>query len=180
MGVFCVLSLETGGPNEGDIFAIGMMKIVDGEIGDKFVSLVCPPTKNAWFAEPLGLTWRDVRDFPSLANLWPHVTKFMDGADAFVAHDAFRVRESLHAACGQFRLSAPKAPFYCTAKGARTRLALPGHELADACGLLGIPMDKNGTLAKARACAEIFLALLRQGVPLEDMRIADARAKRAH
>ncbi len=119
MGFFCVMSLETSGPNEGDICAIGMVKIVDGELGDKHVSLVCPPAEKIWNTEVHGLARRDVRDCPSFKNLWPSISKSMEGADAFVAHNAAHVREVLYGAC-RHGLKAPKAPFSCTAKGGRS------------------------------------------------------------
>lgn len=166
-----------GRAERGDICVICKVKIKDGEIGDKHVSLVCPPSEKSRSIKVHGLGWRDVRDYPSFRNLWPFISKLMERADAFVARNAVHVREVLYGACRQSGFKAPEAPFCCTAKGAEACIELPSCELADVCGQLGIRLNEHEALGNTKACAEIFL-FPAHGHALKDMEIAAPRAKK--
>lgn len=178
MGFFCAIDFETSGPNEGDVCAIGMVKIEDGRLKDSFVSLVRPPSRYVQYTHVHGLTWNNLYDKPTFPQLWPKIAAFMAGAEGFVAHNASFDRGVLSGACRHFGLPAPTAPFYCTVKGSRRALRLPSNRLNDVCAHFGIPLNHHEALSDARGCAEIFVRLLGLGLPVEDMKLSPPRPRK--
>lgn len=178
MGFFCAIDFETSGPNEGDVCAIGMVKIEDGRLTDTFVSLVRPPSSFVQYTYVHGLTWSKLCNKPTFPVLWPKIEAFMAGAEGFVAHNAPFDRGVLYGACRHFGLAAPTAPFYCTVKGSRRALKLPSNRLNDVCAHFKIPLKHHEALSDAKACATIFLRLRELGLPEKDMKLGPPRPKR--
>lgn len=86
---FTVLDLETTGLNPAwdGIIEIGMIKVKDGEIIDKFETLVDPEMPiDPFITELTGISENDLKDAPTIDKLCNKVKDFI-GADVIVGHN---------------------------------------------------------------------------------------------
>ena len=74
---FVAIDFETANYSPDSACAIGLVKVVGGEIVDKAVHLIRPPTREFVFTYIHGLKWKDVARSDDFGTLWPQA-----GADA--------------------------------------------------------------------------------------------------
>ena len=121
-----------------------------------------------------GLTWRDLKDAPTLEQVWPDICNFLTGVDFFLAHNAPFDRKVYYASLDFFHLEAVKLPFLCTLKGARSALkGLPSKSLDSVCQHFNIDLIHHHAGSDAKACAEIYLRLHDLGITDAQMRLRD-------
>ncbi len=125
--------------------------------------LIRPPTREFVFTGIHGLTWNDVRQAPTFADLWPGLSTALADADFVVAHNAAFDRGVLHACCATYGLEPPSLAFRCTVKLARERWNIRPTRLPDVCNRLRIALQHHDAGSDAEACARIVLAALGQG-----------------
>lgn len=168
MGAVVALDFETSGSQAHYACALGMTKIEAGVV-TSWYRLIRPPSPYVRFTEIHGLTWDDLRDAPTFAELWPEISAFLSGATLLVAHNASFDRRVLLACCDAAGVEAPAIPFACTVKGSRRGLCLAHNRLNDVCAHLGIELDHHHAESDAAACARIYLHLRGLGLSDEDM-----------
>jgi DNA polymerase-3 subunit epsilon len=163
---FAAIDFETAdyGPDSACALAV-----VQGE-GRRIVGtssyLIRPPRREFAFTWLHGISWRDVADQPTFAELWPRLQRELAGVDVLVAHNAAFDRGVLHACCQRAKVEPPPHDFHCTVKIARHVWGLRPANLPAVCRHLGIPLDHHRAESDATACARIFIAALRTGDPL--------------
>lgn len=155
---FVAIDFETANYQSNSACSVGLVKVVDGEIVDKAVHLIRPPTREFVFTYIHGLTWKDVAKAEDFGTLWPTLERFIAGAEFFVAHNAPFDRGVLHACCATHGIAAPSPPFRCTVQIARKTWNIRPTKLSDVCGKLGIALNHHEALSDAMACAQILLA----------------------
>jgi DNA polymerase-3 subunit epsilon len=155
---FVAIDFETANHRRDSACAVGLVKVVDGEIVDKAVHLIRPPTRQFAFTYIHGLTWRDVAEQETFGALWPQIAPILDGAEFFAAHNAPFDAGVLHACCETYGLSAPSLPFRCTVQIARRVWNIYPTKLSDVCRELAIALNHHEALSDAMACAQIVLA----------------------
>jgi len=101
---------------------------------------------------------QEVRDAPLFVEVWPEVSRVIEGAAFLAAHNASFERSVLRAGCPDAARLARAMPFLCTVRLAREVWSLHRARLPDVCGLLGIALDHHDALSDAEACARIVLA----------------------
>jgi DNA polymerase-3 subunit epsilon len=157
---YVVVDVETtGGRGEHHrVTEIGAVKVVDGEIVDRFQTLLNPQrTIPPDIIRLTGITPAMVADAPCFADIADEFETFLDGA-IFVAHNVefdygFIAREFA-------RLGRPlRLPKLCTC--ASMRKLYPGHRsysLASLCAQFDIPLKQHHrALCDAEAAAELLL-----------------------
>ncbi len=169
-GAGIALDFETSGQAADSACSVGMARLEDGRVVDRFYALIRPPSPVIRFTEVHGLTWPMLRDAPTFAELWPELAAFLAGAEWFVAHNASFDRRVLGGCCRAAGIAAPRLPFYCTLKGARRSLSLPSHRLSSVCAHFQIPLQHHHAGSDAEACAEIYLRLRALGVTQAQMK----------
>jgi len=160
---FAAIDFETASTSPDSACAIGLVVVQDNRIIRRENHLIRPLDRRFDFTYIHGLTWDDVRDAPSFAELWPTLNAALAGVDFLAAHNAPFDRRVLNSCCQTFRLPEPALSFVCTVKLARTLWRLRPARLPDVCRHLAIPLDHHEAGSDAEACARIVIAAHEEG-----------------
>lgn len=152
---FTALDFETLTAERSSACAIGLVKVADGVIVQRFYSLInpIPDDRTSDNSSVHGITRSMVANAPTFLQLWPTIQKFI-GEDFIVSHNAefdssvWRYQLT-HYDCG---VSPDDFQFLCS-------YVLTGQSLDEACARLGIDMGvHHDALDDALACAKVVLA----------------------
>ena len=166
MSAFTAIDFETADYGRDSACAIGAVFVRDAEIVRRFRQLIRPPRPDFAFTHIHGITWQDVHDSPSFAELWPLLRGFVEDSDFLVAHNAAFDRGVLAACCRGAGIAMPRRRFACTVKAARATWSLPSARLPVVCAHLGIPLRHHDPLSDAEACATIAIRAMEAGATL--------------
>ncbi|MSP82734.1 MAG: exonuclease [Alphaproteobacteria bacterium] len=161
---FVAIDFETADHRPDSACAVGLALVADGRIADTAYHLIRPPRREFVFTWVHGITWADVAASPSFAEAWPAIAAFLDQGDTIAAHNAGFDRAVLTACCRAAGIEPPPRSFLCTVRLARTAWRVYPTKLPDVCRHLAIQLDHHHAASDARACAEILLAALQDGV----------------
>ncbi len=164
--IYTAIDFETADNGRDSACAVGLVKIQDMRIVDSFYRLIRPPRSWIKYADFHGITWDMLRDKPTFAEQWQDIAAFLQGTDAFIAHNAPFDRGVLYGTAEVYHIELPEIPFYCTLKGARKFLHLQRNSLDCVCSALNIDLNHHHALSDAAACASIFLYFNEQQFPL--------------
>ena len=159
---FVAIDFETANYERDSACAIGLVKVVGGEIVDKAVHLIKPPTREFVFTYIHGLTWNDVAKSADFGKLWPTLEPLLEGAEFLAAHNAAFDKGVLHGCCASYGIPVPSLPFRCTVQMARRAWNIRPTKLSDVCRKLRIALNHHEALSDAMACAQIVLAASKQ------------------
>jgi DNA polymerase-3 subunit epsilon len=165
------IDFETADYGPDSACAIGLVAIDGRRIADQRSLLIRPPRADFRFTHIHGITWNDVKDQPAFADLWPGIADFIAGADFLLAHNAGFDRSVLKASLAAAGVRCSVPPFVCTVRLARSAWDIRPTRLPDVCRHLVIPLRHHEALSDARACAEIALAAIADGIDLDLARI---------
>jgi len=155
---FVAIDFETANYARDSACAVGLVKVVGGEIVDKAVHLIKPPTREFVFTYIHGLTWNDVAKSADFGKLWPTLEPLFEGTEFLAAHNASFDKGVLHGCCASYGIAVPSLPFRCTVQMARRAWNIRPTKLSDVCRKLGIALNHHEALSDAMACARIVLA----------------------
>lgn len=172
--VYVAIDFETSAYRGACACAIGMARMRNLEVVDTWYALIKPPSARIHFTNIHGLTWKDLQNQPTFAELWPQISAFMAGANFFIAHNASFDRKVLASCCHANGVSVPDAPFLCTLRGARKSLKLPRYSLDAVCEHLGISLNHHHAASDALACGLVHARLVELGLRDGDMMLAQA------
>jgi DNA polymerase-3 subunit epsilon len=158
---FVAIDFETANYQPDSACAVGLVKVVGGEIVDQAVHLIRPPTREFVFTHIHGLKWKDVANADDFGTLWPRLEPMLDGAAFFAAHNAPFDSGVLRACCARYGIRAPSLPFRCTVQISRRVWSIYPTRLSDVCAKLRIALNHHEALSDAMACAKIVLAAAR-------------------
>ena len=133
---FVAIDFETANYQSDSACAVGLVKVVGGEIVDTAVHLIRPPTKEFVFTYVHGLTWKDVAKADDFGTLWPKIEPLLDGAEFFAAHNASFDKGVLRSCCLTYGIRAPWLPFRCTVQMSRRAWSIYPTKLSDVCKTL--------------------------------------------
>lgn len=167
--VYVAIDFETSGREKHYACAIGLVKVENNGISDRYYHLIRPPSSNVWFTHIHGLTWNDLKNKPMFPELWDDINAFIKNADFLIAHNARFDRSILYACCEKYDLQKPQAPFIDTLKGARKAICIDSHNLNIVCDYFGIEIKHHDAMEDAFGCAKIFLKLQKLGLTDEEM-----------
>lgn len=157
---FVAIDFETADRGADSACAVALMRVERQQIVQRRVTLLRPPRKRFVFTYVHGLTWTDVATAPTFAQVWPELSKLLDGVTQIAAHHAPFDRSVLRACCEVAGLPLPEIPFLCTVRLARKVWRLPSHKLPDVCAHLGLPLKHHDPASDAEACARIVIAAM--------------------
>jgi DNA polymerase-3 subunit epsilon len=163
MTTFAAIDFETANTSPDSACAVGLAVVKGHRIVHREQHLIRPPDRQFVFTHIHGLTWDDVRDAPTFAELWPALREQLAEADFLAAHNASFDRRVLDSCCRTHRLHQPSHPFVCTVKLARTIWSVYPTKLPDVCRHLGIPLRHHEAGSDAEACARIVIAARKTG-----------------
>ncbi len=155
---FVAIDFETANHLRSSVCSVGVVIVRDGEIVDKFYSLIYPRPNffTYWTTQVHGLTMLDVKDAPSFPDVWKQIAHKIEGLP-LVAHNSPFDEGCLKAVFEEYKMEYPGYEFYCTCRAARK--AFPNaenHQLHTISALCGYNLkNHHHALADAEACAEI-------------------------
>ncbi len=167
---YCVVDVETtgGGSGQHRVTEIGMVKIKQGKVIDRWQSLVNPMRLiPKYITELTGISNDMVKDAPRFEDVAEDVFVFLQDS-IFVAHNVGFDYGFFRHEFGRLNINF-KAPKLCTVKLAKQYFpGLASYSLGKLCNDLDITLDQHHrALADAQAAAEILLKVnaVRQQMP---------------
>ena len=160
---FAAIDFETANNERSSVCSVGVVIVRDGEIVDKFYSLIKPEPEyyNYWCSRVHGLCCNDTDDALVFPKVWKQIEPIIEGLP-LVAHNKPFDEGCLKAVFRVYQMDSPDYEFYDTLCVSRRVLPdLENHQLqtvAAACGYC--LQDHHHALADAEACAVIALQIL--------------------
>lgn len=133
---------------------IGMVKVKNGYIIDKFLSLIKPPENDYSIANTLvhGISSEQSKNSPTFKELWPRIKNFI-GDNVLIAHNISADLNILAKCLEFYGLENPCYETVCTYK-------IFGTNLDKICQAYSIERPYHNALIDAEACAKIYLNYL--------------------
>lgn len=168
-GPHVAIDFETSAWRGACACAIGMARMENLQIVATYYSLIQPPSSRVYFTDIHGLTWKDLKNQRTFAEIWPEIAHFISDAKYLIAHNANFDRNVLTACCNAYGIVAPKQPFLCTLRGARKALHLKSYRLSTVSEYFGIELDHHHAGSDAQACGLIHSRLTEIGISSAQM-----------
>ena len=162
--------VETPNSRNDRMSAIGLAVIENGVITEEFSTLVDPET---WFdrfnIQLTGITPEAAAGEPHFGRLWPVLEEYFQGA-VLAAHNAAFDMGVLARCLRAYSIDWwDSVPYVCTVTmGRRCYPAMPDHKLNTMCACLGIGLDHHRAGSDSRACAQLLIDYMEQGLRPED------------
>ena len=160
---FAAIDFETANYARDSACAVGITIVEAERVTARECRLIRPPERAFRFTHIHGLTWEDVRDAPTFAEVWTDLAPALANVDFLAAHNASFDRSVLAACCETYRLRQLPHPFICTVQVARGVWGIYPTKLPDVCQHLGIRLTHHEASSDADACAQIILAAVERG-----------------
>ncbi|WP_415840344.1 3'-5' exonuclease, partial [Nocardiopsis gilva] len=159
------IDFETANQDRGSACAVGLVRVADGAVVDRYSTLIRPPRPVDFFTRHNtavhGITAADVADAPHWPEVRARILDFADGG-VLVAHNAAFDMGVLRGACAHTGQGWPGLDYACTlALARRTWQGLPDHRLPTVCAHIGHPITRHHRAdADAEAAARVVIAAL--------------------
>ena len=160
---FCAIDFETANSFRGSPCAVGLAKVVDGEIVGSQHYLIRPPAGHDHFDDfnvrLHGITPAMVQHEPRFADRLPEILAFADGLP-LVAHNAAFDMGVIRDACLASDISWPDADYACTLVLSRLTWSLLSYSLPWVADAAGASLEHHHNAeADATAAAVVALAI---------------------
>ena len=161
---FTAIDFETANPQRNSACAVGLTRVRDGKIVERFSQFICPidgpeSVTNTWVH---GIGPEHVRH----AQVWPEVfpkIKTFVGRDVMVAHNASFDRSVLMRTSEAYGFVLGDPEMLCTVKAAKAQLTLASYSLPAVSYALGLPhFEHHDAGADADAAARLAVGLARR------------------
>lgn len=178
---FTAIDFELATAVYTSVCAVGIVKVVDGEIVEQFHSLVRPPdNKYMWQTTRVhGIKPRDTASAPTFLELFPHIKNYLQDA-AMVAHNEKFDREVLMKTMAYYGLDYKAlglAPTWeCTSVIYRAK-GFKKTKLSICCRIMGIALNHHDPLSDAKASAQLYLLQESVTADLVQEHFADGESK---
>ena len=160
---FAAIDFETANYDRSSVCSVGVVIVRDGEIVDKFYSLIQPEPNyyNYWCTQVHGLCRTDTDDAPVFPDVWAQIEPLIEGLP-LVAHNRPFDEGCLRAVFRTYQMDYPEYEFLDTlASSRRLQPDLENHQLQTVAAACGFQMENHHhALADAEACAWIARELL--------------------
>jgi len=170
---FTAIDFETANYQRNSACQLGVVVVEAGEIVDRRVWLLRPPSRQFVFTYLHGITYAQVAQQPTFAELWPDIAPYLEGR-LLAAHNAGFDMGVLGELFRYFAIPAQGFRVIDSLKVARKAWPqLPNHRLSTVAEHLDLSLQHHEALSDAVACAGIICAavrldggLLAQGIKL--------------
>ena len=160
---FAAIDFETANYDRSSVCSVGVVIVRDGEIVDKFYSLIQPEPNyyNYWCTQVHGLCRAETDDAPVFPEVWAQIEPLIEGLP-LVAHNRPFDEGCLRAVFRTYQMDYPEYEFLDTlAASRRLHPDLENHQLQTVAAACGFQMENHHhALADAEACAWIAKELL--------------------
>ena len=159
---FAAIDFETANYDRSSVCSVGVVIVRDGEIVDKFYSLIQPEPNyyNYWCTQVHGLCRADTDEAPVFPDVWAQIEPLIEGLP-LVAHNRPFDEGCLRAVFRTYQMDYPEYEVLDTlAASRRLQPDLENHQLQTVAAACGFQMENHHhALADAEACAWIALHL---------------------
>ncbi|MCK5863284.1 MAG: 3'-5' exonuclease [Candidatus Hydrogenedentes bacterium] len=160
---FIAIDFETSNYDSNSACAVGLAVVRNGEVVNKHVFFFCPPDSNFVFTYLHGISYDDVKNEPTFAEVWPRIQKII-GNLPFVAHNASFDMKVLQETLNYYGIPYPKIPCACTCMiSRRVWPQLSSHSLDTVANYLNLPLDHHNPVSDAEVCAQIAIEASLEG-----------------
>lgn len=169
---FIVFDVETPNAENNRMSAIGVTVVENGKIVEELDTLVNPEADFDPFNIQLtGITPEMAAEAPAFYQLWPDLEPLMSSG-LLIAHNAPFDMSVLAKCLRTYQIDwKTQVEYACTCQMARRCFPdLPNHRLNTLCDCLEIPLDHHRAGSDSRACAQVLLRCLEQGIRLDRFR----------
>ena len=160
---FAAIDFETANYDRSSVCSVGVVVVRDGEIVDKFYSLIQPEPNyyNYWCTQVHGLCRTDTDDAPVFPEVWAQIEPLIEGLP-LVAHNRPFDEGCLRAVFRTYQMDYTKKENLDTlAASRRLQPDLENHQLQTVAAACGFQMENHHhALSDAEACAWIARELL--------------------
>lgn len=158
------IDFETANQDRGSVCAVGLVRVSDGRVVDRFGTLIRPPGPAAFFSRHNtavhGLTADDVRGAPTWESVLERILDF-SGGGPLVAHNAAFDMGALRQASAHIGHDLPALEYACTLAMSRRTWDLPDHRLPTVCAHIGHDIAHHHRAEDdAEAAARIMIAAM--------------------
>ena len=162
MNDFAAIDFETANQNGSSVCAVGVVLVMNGEITDRFYSLIQPEPNyyTYWNTRCHGLTANDTDESPIFPDVWESVQPLIEGLP-LVAHNSRFDEGCLKHVFRTYQMDYPDYEFHCTLRASRKGYPkLENHQLHTVSRHCGYEMrNHHEALDDAYACAIIAIKL---------------------
>lgn len=151
---FTVIDIETMTPERTSACALGLVRVVNDVIVQKFYSLIkpIPDDRTVTNTHVHGITRKMVENAPTFEELWPTIEHYISG-QILAAHNTSFDLDVLKKVSSHYGITIPISDIVDT-------FTLTQLSLEEACKVLHVDLGKHhDALCDATACAEIILVL---------------------
>lgn len=160
---FAAIDFETANHRLDRACAVGLVIASGNRIVHRAYHLIRPPSRDFAFTHIHGLSWAEVRNAPTFAELWPALRDQLRAVNFIAAHNASFDRRVLISCCECYGLPHVSHRFVCTVQVARAVWRIYPTKLPDICRHLRIPLRHHKADSDAEACARIVMAAAAAG-----------------
>ncbi|MBB6119951.1 exonuclease domain-containing protein [Nocardiopsis algeriensis] len=159
------IDFETANADRGSACSVGLVRVRDGVVVDRYSTLVRPPAQADFFSRHNiavhGITPDDVADAPRWERVYADIVEFAED-DPLVAHNAAFDIGVLNQACRYAGLARSARDYACTlALSRRTWADLSDHRLPTVCAHIGHELAGHHRAdVDAEAAARIAIAAM--------------------
>lgn len=170
MSKIVAFDVETPNGNNDRISSIGITIIEDGIITETHNQLINPEcefwSKNINLT---GITPKGTAAAPTFDMYWESIKELFEN-NVLVAHSATSTDLCiLHKTLTAYDIEPPTFKFLCTLTLSRILYPdLPKHGLSELCDHFNIPLRHHDSGSDSRACAELLLEFINDGLNIED------------
>ncbi|MCJ8011585.1 3'-5' exonuclease [Paenibacillus sp. KQZ6P-2] len=160
---FVAIDFETANANRSSACSLGLVEVQNGAVVSEQSWLIDPGQPFDYRNVQIhGITESMVRGMPAFHELWPTLEPLLEGKHV-VAHNASFDMSVLRYCLDRASIDYPNFQYYCTYLLSKKMLNwMPLHKLNVLADWYGISLQHHDALDDARACAHVFLNLIRQ------------------
>lgn len=169
---YIAFDVETPNSANNRMSAIGVAVVENGAVVEEFSTLVDPETHfdrfNIWLT---GITPAMAAEAPTFGELWPTLEAYLRGG-VLVAHNATFDLGVLAKCLRAYSIDwYDRVDYACTVRmGRKCWPELPNHKLNTLCGYRGIELHHHRAGSDSRACGELLIDYLENGLDIDDFR----------
>lgn len=157
---FTVIDFETANKSPDSVCQMGIVKVTNGNIIDKKSFLIRPPYRRFIFSDIHGITFDDVKDSPTFADLWSEINPYID-KQKIAAYNLIFDWRCLFATLNYYQLPQPSFEAFdvlANIKAVR-ELNFENYKLITVANELGFKFSAHDALNDATVTAKVQLYL---------------------
>lgn len=153
---FTGVDFEIANRDPSSACAIGLAFVRDGQITASTAHLIRPPSRKFVFTRVHHLTWNDVRDAPTFAELWVDLGDRLR-SEILVAHYADFDKTVLYECLRHYGIRYRPNPFLCSMLLSKEVFGFSRLKLDYVCRQLNITLQHHNAESDAKAAATIVI-----------------------